>query len=93
MLPRKKSGGTESNVWYLDNGASIHMTGCKRKFTKLDEGVMGRVKFGDGSIIDIEGQGSTAFKCKDGEEYILNEVYYIPSLYSNTISIGMKIKL
>lgn len=44
----------KSNLWYLDNGASNHMTGQRTKFRKLDESVMGQVKFGDGSIVDIK---------------------------------------
>ncbi|KAL8127880.1 hypothetical protein AgCh_014722 [Apium graveolens] len=30
-----------SQVWYLDNGASNHMTGDKTKFSTLDEGITG----------------------------------------------------
>lgn len=80
--------GVESSVWYLDNGASNHMTGDKAKFRELNEKITGQVKFGDGSMVTIEGKGSIALKCKNGEERILKEVYYIPTLCSNIISIG-----
>ncbi|GJV59508.1 zinc finger, CCHC-type containing protein [Tanacetum coccineum] len=43
---------------YLDNGASNHMTGMRDHFENLDEKVSGRVKFGDGSYIEIKGKGS-----------------------------------
>ncbi|XP_074361120.1 uncharacterized protein LOC141701344 [Apium graveolens] len=41
---------TESNLLYLDNGASNHMTGLRSKFKELDESITGQVKFGDGSL-------------------------------------------
>lgn len=47
--------GGESNVWYLDNGASNHMIGYCSKFKELDEGVTGQVKCGDGSMVNIKG--------------------------------------
>lgn len=78
----------ESNLWYIDNGSSNHMTGQKSKFKELDERITGRVKFGDGSTVDIQGRGSIALKCKDGQERTLNEVYFIPNLRSNIISVG-----
>lgn len=28
---------SESNLWYLDNGASNHMTGFRSKFTELND--------------------------------------------------------
>lgn len=37
----------EEYTWYLDNGASNHMTGHRDKFEKLDRTVRGEVKFGD----------------------------------------------
>ena len=78
----------ESNVWYLDNGASNHMTGQHSKFLELDEGITGRVKFGDGSTVDIKGKGTILFKCKNGEELVFHEVYYILTLQNNIISLG-----
>ena len=78
----------ESQVWYLDNGASNHMTGQRGKFKELDERVTGKVKFGDGSTVSIEGKGSVAFQCKNGEERVLQEVYFIPNLCNNIISLG-----
>ncbi|XP_047309535.1 uncharacterized protein LOC124912946 [Impatiens glandulifera] len=47
-----------TNVWYLDNGASNHMTGHREKFNELDEKITGKVKFRDGSFVDIKGRGS-----------------------------------
>ena len=32
---------TGSNIWYIDNGASSHMTGQKRSFRDLQEGGTG----------------------------------------------------
>ena len=40
------------NVWYLDNGASNHMSGNRTYFSKLDTTVTGKVRFGDDSCID-----------------------------------------
>ncbi|XP_074375171.1 uncharacterized protein LOC141716909 [Apium graveolens] len=78
----------DSNMWYLDNGASNHMTGYRSKFKSLDKGVMGQVRFGDGSTVEIQGRGSVRFKCKNGDELIFHDVYYIPSLCNNIISLG-----
>ncbi|XP_074341894.1 uncharacterized protein LOC141679290 [Apium graveolens] len=86
------SNQVESNLRYLDNGASNHMTGQKSKFKILDEQITSQVKFGDGSTMEIKGRGSISMKCKDGQERVLNEVYFIPSLRSNIISIGQLIE-
>ena len=76
------------NIWYLDNGASNHMSGNRLFFNELDETTLGKVRFGDDSRIDIRGKGSVRFLFKGGEKKILNNVYYIPGLRSNIISLG-----
>lgn len=77
-----------SNLCYLDNGASNNMTCQRSKFKDLDVKVTGQVKFGDGSIVHIKGKGSVVIRCKTGEVQTLRHVYYIPSLCNNIISIG-----
>ena len=92
VTPKLSSDGNskpmESNLWYLDNGASNHMTGQRSKFNTLDEKVTWKVKFGDGSMVEIKGKGTIELQCKNGESRTLAEVYYIPSLCSNIISLG-----
>ncbi|XP_074374777.1 uncharacterized protein LOC141715198 [Apium graveolens] len=48
----------EENTWYLDNGASNHMTGHREKFEKLYSIEKGEVRLGDGSLVKIEGKGT-----------------------------------
>lgn len=63
------TGGGEStrDMWYLDNGASNHMTGDLQKFRIPDEAITGRVRFGDGSTVEIKGKGMILFQCKIGD--------------------------
>lgn len=76
------------NVWYLDNGASNHMSGNRLFFYELDETILGNVRFGDDSRIDIKGKGSVRFNFNNDEKKVLNNVYYIPGLRSNIVSLG-----
>lgn len=78
----------ESNRYYLDNGASNHMTGQKGKFTELNESFHGQVKFGDGSVVHIQGKGNISLQCKIGEQRLLTDVYYMPRLCDNIISLS-----
>lgn len=60
-LKKEDENKVDSSLWYLDNRASNHMTGCRSKFTELNEGIQGQVKFGDGSVVEIRGKGSVIF--------------------------------
>lgn len=87
-LKQPKNNRGNTSIWYLDNGASNHMTGQRGKFSDLDENVTGEVRFGDGSTVMIKGKGSIQLNCKNSENRYLREVYYIPSLCNNIISLG-----
>lgn len=92
MIPRlmtvESEKDSEAGIWYLDNGASNHMTGQKSNFCYLNEQVTGRVRFGDGSTVNIEGKGTITLQYKNGEERLLKDVYNIPTLYNNITSLG-----
>ena len=84
----EKYATTDVSIWYLDNGASNHMTGTKSHFTNIDENITGRVRFGDGSYVEIKGRGSVLLRCRNHEQKVISEVYYIPNLKSNILSLG-----
>jgi hypothetical protein len=74
--------------WYLDTGATNHMTGRGNVFSELDRVVQGTVKFGDGSIINICGKSTIIFFERHGEHKVLTDVYWIPCLKNSIISVG-----
>jgi hypothetical protein len=82
------SDDKKKKLWYLDSGASAHMTGEREAFSELDAEVVGIVKFGDGSRVEIRGCNTIVFKCQNGVHRALADVYFIPRLRSNIISIG-----
>jgi hypothetical protein len=64
------------------------MTGCRASLTNLDESVRGAVRFGDGSKVEICGIGAVTISSKNSDHKVLSEVYYIPSLRCNIVSLG-----
>lgn len=77
-------------IWYLDNGANNHMTGNKNYFKTIDETITGKVRFDDDSRIDIKGKGNILFISQDGEVKMISDMYFIPDLKSNIISLGQE---
>ncbi|GJW48913.1 zinc finger, CCHC-type containing protein [Tanacetum coccineum] len=76
------------DMWYLNNGASNHMTGERNLFAELNESVTGRVWFGDGSTVKIKGKGTLLFQCKNSDQLMVSDVYFIPALTNNILSLG-----
>ena len=74
--------------WYLDTGASNHMTGDRSVFADLDENIAGTVRFGDNSIIDIRGHGIVMFAMRGDEHRALTDVYYIPHRKTSIVRLG-----
>ena len=75
-------------AWILDIGATNHMTGRCEALASLDESVRGAVRFGDGSTVEIRGIESVALAGRNDEHRVLTEVYYIPLLKCNIVSLG-----
>ncbi|CAM8952826.1 unnamed protein product [Rhodiola kirilowii] len=74
-------------VWFLNSGCSIHMTGFKHWFTSLDEGFRHSVKLGNNERIEVRGKGTIKLVV-GGRTYITTDVYYVPNLTTNLLSVG-----
>ncbi|XP_052110100.1 uncharacterized protein LOC127741496 [Arachis duranensis] len=88
FLMFKEDQNSEDSTWYLDNGTSNHMRGDRSKFIALDTNVKGHMRFGDKSKIEINGKGTILFELKNDSHKILSNVYYIPKMKNNILSIG-----
>ncbi|XP_020266712.1 uncharacterized protein LOC109842219 [Asparagus officinalis] len=88
LLTYQKSESKNKDIWYLDSGASNHMCGIKEFFTELNEMVQGDVTFGDQSKILVKGKGKIMIQTKMGENRYISDVYYVPALRNNILSLG-----
>jgi hypothetical protein len=77
----------------LDSGESNHMTSVREVFAELNTNICGTVRFGDGSMVEIEGISTIVFICKIGEHKTLFGVYLIPKVTTNIISLGQLYEL
>jgi hypothetical protein len=82
-----KSTNDDKIGWYLDIGATHHMTGRHEFFSDLESSVKGSIKFGDASAVEIKGVGSIIFKPNTAEHHLLTGIYYIPALRNSIISV------
>jgi hypothetical protein len=75
-------------VLVLDTGANNHMTGSRSMLTQIDSNVQGTVQLGDGSRVTIQGMGSVVMQDQSRGHKVLTDVYYIPEMKCNIVSLG-----
>ena len=77
-------------VWYIDNGASFHMTSDKILFSALEEkDLKMRIEMGDNGKYNVLGVGTVSFKREHGVPINFIDVKYVPRLKKNLVSIVM----
>ena len=70
----------------MNSSSSNHMCGHKEIFTELDEFVRSYIKFRDASTISIKEKCKIYIKLKDGSFNAISDVYYVPGLSHNLLS-------
>jgi len=77
-------------VWYLDSGASFHMTGDKNLFSALEEkDLKMRIEMGDDGWYSTLGMGTVSFQREHGAPLTLTVVMYVPRLKKNLVLVMM----
>ena len=62
------------------------MCGKRELFVELDETVQAQVSFGDSSKTPVKGRGNILIKLKNGDHDYISNVYYVPAMKSNILS-------
>ena len=83
------SSATVSNMWFVDSGASFHMTGCKAFFTRLQEGGVNLViELRDDRRYKAQGVGIVSFQRESGKPLWSADVLYVSGLKKNLILVS-----
>ena len=78
------------SVWFLDSGASFHMTKDKDLFSDLDEKDLGvHIEMGNDGRYNATGIGTISFERESSKPFILKDVMHVPGLNKNMISMAM----
>jgi hypothetical protein len=80
------STSESDTIWYLDTGASNHMTGHKHLFAEMTE-LEGSVSFGDASNVEVKGKENVKFLQKNWRFWMIENVYFILEIKSNILSV------
>ena len=88
-MAQEEDDANEESLWYLDSGASNHMCSHERLFRELQKiEAADHVSFGDASKVEVKGKGTISFLQKDGLIGSIEEVYFVPDLRTNILSLG-----
>jgi len=73
------------HVWYIDSGASSHMTSHKHYFNNLREIELGfEILLGDDSAYHPKGTRTVKFERESGKPLYLSDVLYAPGYAQNS---------
>ena len=81
-----------SSTWFLDSGASNHMTSVEHSFTD-SHSYLGKKKIttANGDQLLISGVGTITLSGVFGQSITLPNVYFVPKLSANLLSVGQLI--
>eukprot|EP00253_Pinus_taeda_P007806 PITA_07806 len=81
--------GASSGIWYVDSGASRHMTGVREYFSELSEsGTDVKVVLGDDRVVRAVGVGTLTFQRESKPPLKVTDVFYVPGMRKNLIYVS-----
>jgi hypothetical protein len=79
---------TTPDTWYIDSGASCHMTAFHEHWTDLTQCGDVEVVLGDDREVKVAGCGTVSFQRESLPPMTLTEVLYVPGLKKNLVSVS-----
>eukprot|EP00253_Pinus_taeda_P003147 PITA_03147 len=80
------TSSTSSEVWYIDSGASWHMTGIRECFLDYREEKMNfQIAMGNKAKCTPVGRGAIVFQTKSREQFHATNVLHVPGLGMNLL--------
>jgi hypothetical protein len=78
--------------WYLDSGCSNHITTHREWLTNFDASKKTIIKLADNKKLASECSGNIVMKSNFGGKVIIEDVFYVPDMKCNMMSIGQLVE-
>jgi hypothetical protein len=77
------------HIWYIDSGASSHITGIREHFSDLrDTEVRIDISLGDNRIVTVAGIDTVSFRRENLPPISFTDVLFVPGMKKNLISVS-----
>jgi hypothetical protein len=80
------------DLWLLDSGCSNHMTGNKDLLSCIDSSLSFDITLGNDYLVKVQGKGTVPILTKQNVKKYINNVYHVPDLKHNLLSVGQLIE-
>jgi hypothetical protein len=79
-------------LWLLDNGCNNHMNGNKYLLSCIDSSISSDMTLGNDSQVKFQGKGKVPILTKQNVKKDINNVYHVPDLKHNLLTVGKLIE-
>ena len=84
---------TKTSDWWLDSGATIHVCNNRSLFSAYQEEEDGKsVLMGNHNAVKVHGKGSVELHFTSGKKITLINVFYVPEIRKNLVSVNLLCK-
>jgi hypothetical protein len=93
FLSCHKTEEQHKDLWLLDSGCNNHMTGNKDLLSCIDSSISSDITLGNDSLVKVQGKGTVPILTKQNVKKDINNVYHVPDLKHNLLSVGQLLNM
>jgi hypothetical protein len=92
FLSCHKTEEQPKDLWLLDSGCNNHMTCNKDLLSCIDSSLSSDITLGNDFLVKVQGKGTVPILTKRNVKKDINNVYHVPDLKHNFLSVGKLIE-
>jgi hypothetical protein len=92
FLSCHKTEEQHKDLWLLVSGFSNHMTCNKDLLSCIDSSISSDIKLGNDSLVKFQDKGTVHILTKQDVKKDINDVYHVPDLKHNILSVGQLVE-
>ena len=88
LMASENVGRSMLDWWYMDIGCSNHLTGNKQWLVDFGYSKRTKIRCDDDEYLNSRGMGNVRVKLNSGKTVLIKDVWYVPSMNNNLMSVG-----